>query len=142
MPVWLKEARNDLTALEDQIEYLKDGRFKHAGVAARAAFDAVFFSAMAWCLARGVSVVRRKDLPASVERHLIEPGVLDPGWRERIRRLWEAWNAEVDWHPDRDAEPTVDDAAEWAETARDLHALARGAVAAAGIDVDPPAERR
>jgi len=32
---------------------------------------------MAWCLTRGVSVVRREDLPTSVERHLIVPGLLD-----------------------------------------------------------------
>ena len=46
---------------------------------------------MAWCLTRGVSVVRRNDLPTSVERHLIEPGTLDPAWRDRIRTLWAAW---------------------------------------------------
>ena len=72
VPVWLKEAQSDLKTVGHEIEELKDGRFKSPGMAARPAFDAVFFSAMAWCLTRGVSVVRRKDLPTSVERHLIE----------------------------------------------------------------------
>ena len=146
VPVWLKKARGDLEVLERHIEWLKDGPFDAPGIAAsiaaRPAFDAAFFSAMAWCLARGVSVVRRRDLPASVERHLIEPGVLDPGWRDRIRTLWEAWKAEVDWNPDRAAEPTIDDAAGWAGTARDFCGLARDAIAADGIDVDPPDEAR
>ena len=39
-----------------------------------------------------------------------------------------------------DAEPTVDDAAEWTEAAREFCALARDAIAAAGIEVDPPDE--
>ena len=140
VPVWLKRARSDLKVLDHELDLLKDGRFKDPGMAARPAFDAVFFSAMAWCLVRGVSVVRRRDLPASVERHLIEPGVLDPGWRDRIRTLWRAWKAEVDWNPGGDAEPTIDDAAGWAETARDFCGLARAAIVARGIDVDPPDE--
>ena len=140
LPVWLTEARSDLKVLRYQIDLLQDGRFKGPGIAARPAFDAVFFSTMAWCLTRGVSVVRRKDLPTSVERHLIRPGVLDAGWRDRIRTLWEAWKAEVDWNPSRDAEPTIDDAVEWAETARDFCGLARDAIVADGIDVDPSDE--
>ena len=140
VPMWLKEARRDLQELEYQIKGLKDRRFTHPGMAARHAFDAVFFSAMAWCLTRGVSVVRRKDLPTSVERHLIEPGALHRDWLDRIRTLWAAWKAEVDWHPGGDAEPTVDDAAEWAETAQEFSALARDAIVAAGIDIDPPDE--
>ena len=40
----------------------------------------------------------------------------------------------------RTAEPTADDAAAWAETAREFCALARDAIAAAGIDVDPADE--
>ena len=140
LPVWLTEARSDLKVLRYEIDLLKDGRFKGPGIAARPAFDAVFFSTMAWCLTRGVSVVRRKDLPTSVERHLIRPGVLDAGWRDRIRTLWEAWKAEVDWNPSRDAEPTIDDAVEWAETARDFCGLARDAIVADGIDVDPSDE--
>ncbi len=140
VPVWLKEARGNLGVLERHVERLKDGRFDDPGIAARPAFDAVFFSAMAWCLVRGVSVVRRRDLPASVERHLIEPGVLGPGWWNRIQTLWRAWKAEVDWTPDRDDETTIDDAAGWAETARDFCRLAREAIAADGIDVDPPEE--
>ena len=140
LPVWLPAARSDLVTLRYEIDLLKDGRLKDPGIAARPAFDAVFFSTMAWCLTRGVSVVRRKDIPASVERHLVRPGVLDPGWRDRIRTLWEAWKAEVDWNPSRDAEPTIDDAAEWAETARDFCGLARDAIVADGIDVDPPDE--
>ena len=140
VPVWLEEAGSDLKTLAYEIKELKDGRFKYPGMAARPAFDAVFFSAMAWCLTRGVSVVRRKDLPTSVERHLIGPGALDPGWRNRIRMVWSAWKAEVDWQRGGDAEPTVDDAAEWTEAAREFCALARDAIAAAGIEVDPPDE--
>lgn len=137
LPIWLAAAQSDLKALRSEIDLLKDGRLKGPGIAARPAFDVVFFSTMAWCLTRGVSVVRRKDLPTSVERHLIEPGVLVPDWRDRIRTLWEAWKAEVDWNPSRDTEPTIDDAAEWAETARDFCGLARAAIVADGIDVDP-----
>ena len=85
-------------------------------------------------------MVRRKDLPTSIERHLIEPGVLNPGWRDRIRTLWAAWKAEVDWNPNRDAQPTIDGAAEWAETARDFCGLARDAIVADGMDIDPPGE--
>ena len=140
VPVWLTKARRNLEVLEREIDLLRDGQLEDYGIAARPAFDAVFFSTMAWCLTRRVSVVRRRDLPESVERHLIEPGVLDPGWRDRIRSLWQAWKAEVDWTPDRDAEPTIDDAAEWAETARDFCGLAREAIATDGIDVDPPEE--
>ena len=141
VPVWLKRARNDLRAMEDHIGYLKDGRFEHAAMAARPAFDAVFFSTMAWCLTRGVSVVRRKDLPTSIERHLIAPGVLDPDWLERIRRVWKAWNAEVEWEPGRNAEATVDDAEEWGETAHDFYALAGDAVADAAIEIEAGDEK-
>ena len=81
-------------------------------------------------------VVRRKDLPASVERHL----ALDPGWRDRIRTLWAAWTAEVDWRPGADPEPTVDNAVEWAETAREFCALARDAIATDDIELDRPDE--
>lgn len=141
VPVWLKRARSDLELVERDLEWLKDGRFRHSGIAARPAFDAVFFSTMAWCLVRGVGVVRRRDLPAGVERHLIEPGVLDPGWRDRIRTLWEAWKTEeFDWGAGGDAELTVEDAAGWAGTAREFCGLAREAIAADGIDVDPPDE--
>ena len=101
VPVWLKKAGSDMKTLAYEIKELKDGRFKYPGMAARPAFDAVFFSAMAWCLTRGVSVVRRKDLATSVERHLIGPGALDPGWRNRIRMVWSAWKAEVDWQRGR-----------------------------------------
>ena len=140
VPVWLTEGRRNLGVLTHEIDLLKDGRLEDPGIAVRPAFDAVFLSTMAWCLTRGVSVVRRKDLPTSVERHLIEPGLVEPGWRDRIRTLWEAWKAEVDWNPSRDAEPTIDDAAEWAETALDFCGLARAAIVADGIDVDPPDE--
>ena len=50
------------------------------------------------------------------------------------------WQAEVNWRPDTYAEPTVDDADGWAETAREFCALARDAIAAAGVDIDPPGE--
>ena len=141
VPVWLKKARNNLEMVERDLEWLKDGRFHDAGIAARPAFDAVFFSTMAWCLVGGVSVVRRRDLPAGVERHLIGPGVLAPGWLDRIRTLWEAWKAEeVGWSPGADAEPTIEDADGWAGTAREFCRLAREAIAADGVDVDPPDE--
>ena len=139
VPVWLKEARKEL-ALADEIKGTEVARFDHPGMVARPVFDAVFWSAMAWCLTKGVSVVRRKDLPASVERHLIETEALDAGWQDRIRTLWAAWKAEVEWRPDRYAEPTADEAAAWAETAREFCAVARDAIAAAGIDIDPPEE--
>ena len=87
-------------------------------------------------------MVRRRDLPASVERHLIEPGMLDPAWRDRIRTLWEAWKADVDWNPERDAEPTIEDAAGWAGDGPGVLRLARDAIAADGIDIDPPDESR
>ena len=48
--------------------------------------------------------------------------------------------AEVDWNPGRDAEPTIDDDAEWAETARGFCGLARAAIVADGIDIEPPDE--
>ena len=141
MPVWLKGVRWNLKVLDQHFELFEEGRFRDHGIAARLAFDAVFFAAMAWCLVRGVSVVRRGDLPVSVERHLLEPGVLDPGWRDRIRTLWEAWKAEeLDWGPGGDAEPTIEDAAGWAGTAREFCRLAREAIAADGIDLDPPDE--
>ena len=139
MGVWLKEARKEL-ALAHETKETEVARVNHPGMVARPAFDAVFFSAMARCLTQGVRAVRRKDLPTSVERHLIEAGALDDGWRDRIRTLWAAWKAEVDWRPDTYAEPTADDAAAWAETAREFCALARDAIAAAGIDVDPADE--
>ena len=140
VPLWMAESRRNLDVLKHEIDLLKDGRLEDPGIAARPAFDAVFFSTMAWCLARGVSVVRRKDLPTSVEHHMVSPGVLDRGWLDRIRELWEAWKAEVDWRPGRDAEPTIDDAAGWAETARDFSGLARDGIVAGGIDIDPPNE--
>ena len=114
------EARNDLKRLAFEIEELKNGRLKLPCMAARPAFDAVFFSTMAWCLTKGVRVVRRGDLPASVERHLIGPGALDAGWRDRIRTLYAAWDAEAEWLPDTYVEPTADDAAGWVETAREF----------------------
>ena len=77
-----------------------------------------------------------------MERHLIESGVLDPGWRDPVRTLWEAWHAEVNWSPGADAEPTIDDAAGWAGTARAFCRFAREAIAVDGIDVDPPDEAR
>ena len=83
-------------------------------------------------------MVRRKDLPTSVEKHLIEPGVLDPAWKDRIQTLWEAWDAEVNWHPGRgDDKPTIEDAAQWAETARKYCKLAHEAITAAGVEVKP-----
>ena len=84
--------------------------------------------------------MRRKDPPRSVERHLIAPGVLNCGSRDRIRTLWAAWKAEVDWNPGRDAVPTLDGAVEWTETAREFCGLARAAIVADGIDIELPDE--
>ena len=66
LPVWLKGARSDLKALRYEIKELKDGRFKHPGMAARPAFDPVFFEYRPWpltairqlagCLVRGERV--------------------------------------------------------------------------------------
>ena len=60
--------------------------------------------------------------------------------QDGIRTLWAAWKAEVEWRPGTYAEPTADDAAAGAETAREFCALARDEIAAAGIDIDPPEE--
>ena len=139
VPVWMKAARGELPPA-DTIEETEAAWLKHPGMVARQAFDAVFFSAIAWCLTRGVSVVRRKDLPGSIERHLIEPGALNADWQDRIRTLSAAWKAEVEWDPHTYTEPTADDAAAWLKTAWEFYALARDAVAAADIDIDPPAE--
>ena len=52
---------------------------------------------------------------------------------------------EVDWNPSRDAEPTIDDAVEWAETARDFCGLARDAILgpdAGQVIGAAPADRR
>ena len=95
-------AGQELEALEEVIEMLTDGWPSEIGIAARPAFDAVFFAVMAWCLTLGVSVVRRKDLPATVQHHLIEPGLLDAKSNDRIRRLWTAWDTECNWFPDND----------------------------------------
>ena len=48
----LAAAQSDLKVLRSEIDLLKDGRLKLPGIAARPAFDAVFFSTMAWCLIR------------------------------------------------------------------------------------------
>ena len=140
VPVWLQEARRNLEVFDHFVEWLKDGRFRHPGNAARPAFDAVFFSTMAWCLVRGVSVVRRRDRPAGVERYLIEPGVLDPGWRDRDRTLCEAWKAEVDWTPGGGRR--TDDRGR-RRVGRDGPGVLRARprpIAAGGVDIDPPAE--
>ena len=138
VPTWMKTVRQNLEDLDHEIEMMKDGRLSDIGIAARPAFDAVFFSVMAWCLTLGVSVVRRKDLPATVERHLIEPGLLDADWNDRIRRLWTAWDAECNWLPDKDRDWSMNDTTEWAQTAREIYTLAQTAVAAAGITFEPP----
>ena len=134
IPVWLEEARHNLTTLEHQIKKLKTEELHDPGMAARPAFDAVFFATMAWCLTKGVSTVRRKDLPTTIEQHLIGTGALDPGWLEHILTLHAAWNAETNWRPGAYPEPTAADAAGWAESAKRFNALAREAIAAAGIE--------
>ncbi|MCY4510218.1 MAG: nucleotidyltransferase domain-containing protein [Acidobacteria bacterium] len=135
---WMKVAGENLVDLDHEIEMMKDGRLPDIGIAARPAFDTVFFAVMGWCLTQGVSVVRRKDLPDTIERHLIEPGLLDPTWNERVRKLWTAWNSEFNWPPDKDRNWSIDDTAEWAETARGIHTLAAEAIAAKGFSLDPP----
>ena len=138
VPTWMKTVRQNLEDLDHEIKMMKDGRLADIGIAARPAFDAVFFSVMAWCLTLGVSVVRRKDLPATVERHLIEPGLLDAEWNDRIRSLWTAWDTECNWFPDKDRDWSMDDTTEWAQTAREIYTLAQSAVAAAGVTLEPP----
>ena len=135
VPAWMKRARDNLRVVSHELEMLADERLAMASMMARPAFDAVFFSAMAWCLTPGIPVVQRKSLPESVERHLIEPGALDPAFRNPVRRLAEAWRHEVDWRPRRKT-PTPDDARRWTETARKVHALAMDAVAAAGVELE------
>ena len=134
IPAWLEEAHRDLTTLEQEIQRIKTDQHDDPGRAARPAFDAVFFSAMAWCLTRNVSTVRRKDLPTTVERNLIGPGALDPEWLERIRTLHAAWDAETNWRPGASPEPTTADAVGWAESAERFNALAREAIATAEIE--------
>ena len=138
VPSWMKTARRNLEELDHEIEMLNDGRLSDTGIAARPAFDAVFFAVMAWCLTLGVSVARRKDLPATVEHHLMEPGLLDAEWNDRIRRLWTAWDAECNRFPDKDKDWSMDDTAEWAETAREVYTLARDAITAKGFTLEPP----
>ena len=134
VPVWLKAARGELPPA-DTIEETEAAWLKRPSMVTRPAFYAVFFSAIAWCLTRGVSVVRYKDLPGSIERHLIEPGALDADWQDRIRTLSAAWKRR-EWDLHTYTEPTADDAAAWLKTAWEFYALARDAVAAAGIDID------
>lgn len=136
VPGFLKQANGDLKLLAYEVAALRAKQFNIAGMAVQPAFDAVFFSVMAWCLTRGVSVVRRRDLPANVEQHLIEPGALDPRWRIPIRTLWSAWKAEAGWPAFGSGAPTTDDATQWFETAREIYALARKAIAAEGIEID------
>ena len=138
VPTWMKAARRNLETLDHEIGMLNDGGLSDTGIAARPAFDAVFFAVMAWCLTLGVSVVRRKDLPATVEHHLIEPGLLDAKWNDRIRRLWTAWDAECNWFPDKDRDWSMNDTAEWAETAREVYTLARDAITVRGFTLEPP----
>ena len=55
--------------------------------------------------------------------------MLDLGWRNRIRTLWEASKAEeLDWSLGGEAEPTVEDAAGWTGTARAFCRLACEAI--------------
>ena len=138
VPIWMKAARGELPPA-DEIEETEAAWLKRPWMVARPAFDAVFFSALGWCLTRGVSVVRRKDLPASIERHLIEPGALNADWQDRIRTLSAAWKRR-EWDLHTYTEATADEAAAWLKTAWEFYALARDAVAAADIDIDPPAE--
>ena len=138
VPTWMKTARRNLEELDHEIETLKDGRLSDTSIATRPAFDAVFFSVIAWCLTRGVSVVRWQDLPATVERHLIEPSVLDRKWNDWIRRLWTAWDTEINWCPRANTNWSIDDTTEWAETAREICTLAQSAIAAAGVTLEPP----
>ena len=44
--IWLAAAQSNLKALRSEIDLLRDGRLKVRGIAARPAFDAVFFSTM------------------------------------------------------------------------------------------------
>ena len=144
VPVWMKTAAHDVQAAI-RIAHTRMG-MAQPGIVAQPAFNAVFFATMAWCLTQRVSVVRRRDLPTTIERHLIEPGGLDPRWRGRVKTLWSAWKAENAWHPDTDAKPTISEARDWAETAREFRAVAAEAIETAGVELkdesDPPDECR
>ena len=105
------------------------------GAGSRHAFNAVFFSTMAWCLTKHVSVVRRRTLPEDVERHLIAPGHLGAEWRDRIAELS---GAHEDEHgpPDPERRKTnLEDVTRWAVWAREFNALGRGAVETSGVDI-------
>ena len=104
------------------------------GLAQRHAFDAVFFSTMAWCLTRGVSVVQRRKLAEIVETHLIKPGLIEAAWRPRIEELARDVNIEEYARGRRssDAGAQVERWQGWAQTS---HALACDAIRTRNIEI-------
>ena len=143
VPAWLRSAGRHLGQAALEVEELDRGRLTYPERVVRPAFDAIFVSAMAWCLVRGLSVVRRRDLPTTIKEELIDHGALEPRWEEDVRTVWSAWKAEIEWEPDNaQPKPTAEDANRWAETAREFCERAREAIAASGVIIETRVERK
>ena len=85
LPIWLAAAQSDLKALRSEIDLLKDGRLKVPGIAARPAFDAVFFSTMAW-------LYGKLFVALLVEKLIHHARAISPGATTyRCRRPRSAW---------------------------------------------------
>ncbi len=135
VPIWLRRARENLESIKFERRLIEEQELNWTGAIGRAAFDAVFFCAMAWCLTRRVSVLQRRNLATDVERHLIKPGLLDASWSDRIRELAAAWTGERS-SPSRERrETSLQDMDRWDASAREFHEIARRAISASGVDV-------
>ena len=135
MPQWLENARQRLEDLKFEKKLVDEGSPGiGSGLAQRHAFDAVFFSTMAWCLTSGVSVVQRGKLAEIVETHLIEPGLIEAAWRPRTEELARDVNIEEYARGRRsgDAGAQVERWQGWAQT---FHALACDAIGARNIEI-------
>ena len=136
VPIWLRRARQNLKTIKFEKELIEEQELDWTGPIARAAFDAVFFCAMAWCLTRGVSVLQRRNLTREVERHLITPGLLDASWSNRIRDLAAAWTDERSWPSRERRETSRQDIDRWNTSAREFHEIARRAISTWGVNLE------
>ena len=135
VPIWLRTARRNLKTIKLERELIEEQELDWTGPIGRAAFDAVFFCAMAWCLTRGVSVLQRRNLAREVERHLITPGLLDASWNDRIREL-SAARTDEESRPSRERRETSrQDMDRWDSSAREFHQIARRAISAWDADL-------
>ena len=135
VPQWLENARQRLEDLKFEKKLVDEGSPGiGSGLAQRQAFDAVFFSTMAWCLTSGVSVVQRRKLAEIVETHLIEPGLVEADWRPRIEELARDVNMEEYARGRRsgDAGAQVERWQGWAQT---FHAITCHAMRAQNIEI-------